>query len=163
MSDRIAAQIYERRHIVRLSAAPRLKVVSDTERSVLSANVGVHAALGVELVEASAECVVMTVPVGPKVHQPYGILHGGVSALLAESAASVGGALAAGAGKLVMGVELNASHLRSMASGTLRATARPLRVGRTMQVWGIDLTDQDGRLICVARCSLAVRDAEPTP
>ena len=118
----------------------------------------VHGVLGVELVEASADRVVLQLPVGPKVHQPYGILHGGVSALLAESAASLGAALAAPEGKHVVGIELNASHLRSVRQGTLTATATPVRTGRTVQVWAIDLIDQDGRLICAARCSLAVID-----
>ena len=123
---------------------------------------GVHAALDIEFVEVSAQRVVVQVLVQEKVHQPYGILHGGVSALMSESAASVGGAMAAGPTKIVMGTELNVSHLRSMSSGLLTATAKPLRVGRTMQVWAIDLTDDEGRLICVGRCTLAVRDA-PSP
>ena len=78
--------------------------------------------------------------------------------MLAESAASIGGATAAGPGKLVVGTELNCSHLRSMSSGVLTATATPLRLGRTIHVWNIDLTDDAGRLICVSRCSLAIRD-----
>ena len=100
----------------------------------------------------------VSVDVGPRVHQPFGILHGGVSALIAESAASIGGAASVPAGKMVVGTELNASHLRSMSSGRLTAVARPFRQGRTMQVWSIELTDDQGRLICVARCSLAVLD-----
>jgi uncharacterized protein (TIGR00369 family) len=96
-----------------------------------------------------------------KVHQPFGILHGGVSALLAESAASAGGHLAAGPGRSVVGVELNASHLRPLRDGHLTATATPARIGRTVQVWLISLTDDEGRAICEARCSLAVID-DPT-
>lgn len=119
---------------------------------------GVHAQLGVETIEMSPERVVLTVPVGPKVHQPFGILHGGVSALIAESAASMGGMMNVTEGKVCVGTELSASHLRSISSGTLTATATPIRVGRTMQVWRIELTDQDGRLICDAKCSLAVID-----
>ena len=94
-----------------------------------------------------------------RVHQPYGILHGGVSALLAESAASFGAALAAGPDRSVVGIELNASHLRSLRDGHLTAKATPVRVGRTVQVWRISLTDDDGRAICEARCSLAVLGA----
>ena len=88
-------------------------------------------------------------------HQPYGILHGGVSALLAESAASFGAALAAEPGRSVVGIELNASHLRSVRDGHLTAEATPVRVGRTIQVWRISLTDDDGRAICEARCTLS--------
>jgi 1,4-dihydroxy-2-naphthoyl-CoA hydrolase len=118
----------------------------------------IHQLLDVEVVEASPERVVMRLPVNWKVHQPYGILHGGVSALLAESAASLGGALAAGPERGVVGIELNASHLRSLRDGHLTATATPLRVGRTVQVWRITLTGDDGRSVCEARCSLAVID-----
>ena len=118
----------------------------------------IHELLAVEILEASAERVVMRIPVDWKVHQPYGILHGGVSALLAESAASFGGALAAGPGRSVVGIELNASHLRSLRDGHLSAVATPVRIGRTVQVWTIALTDDDGRAICQSRCTLAVID-----
>jgi uncharacterized protein (TIGR00369 family) len=119
---------------------------------------GVHATLDVEVVEAGPDKVVLTLPVGPSVHQPYGILHGGVSALLAESAASMGGAMNAGPDKGVVGIELNASHLRPVAEGLLTATATPIRAGRTVQVWSIDLHDEQGRQVCAARCTLAVID-----
>jgi 1,4-dihydroxy-2-naphthoyl-CoA hydrolase len=118
--------------------------------------------LGVEVVEVTPDRVVLQVEVGPKVHQPYGILHGGVSALLAESAASIGGALSVAPDHIVVGTELNCSHLRSMSSGVLTATATPLRKGRTVHVWGINLTDDKERLICVARCTLQVLKA-PSP
>src|SRR5580658_10421715 len=119
----------------------------------------IHELLGVEFLEATPERVVMRLPVDWRVHQPYGLLHGGVSALLAESAASFGAALAAGPGHGVVGIELNASHLRSVRDGHLTAEATPLRVGRTIQVWRIGLTDDDGRAICEARCTLAVLGA----
>ena len=132
--------------------------MSESTNEHVSRRVGVHEALGIEVVEATPERVIVRVEVTDRVHQPYGILHGGVSALLAESAASIGGATAAGPGKLVVGTELNCSHLRSMSSGVLTATATPFRLGRTIHVWNIDLTDDAGRLICVSRCSLAIRD-----
>jgi uncharacterized protein (TIGR00369 family) len=115
--------------------------------------------LDVETLEAGPERVVMRVPVDWRVHQPFGILHGGVSALLAESAASLGGFLAAGPERRVVGIELNASHLRSVREGHLTADATPVRVGRTVQVWRIGLTDDEGRPICEARCTLAVLGA----
>lgn len=114
--------------------------------------------LGVETVEAGPERVVLRLPVTWKTHQPFGILHGGVSALLAESAASYGGALSAPEGKTVVGIELNASHLRPMTEGMLTATATPVRAGRAIQVWSIALTDDEGRAVCHARCTLAVVD-----
>src|ERR1700735_3608922 len=116
----------------------------------------IHELLDVEILEAGPERVVMRLPVTWKVHQPYGILHGGVSALLAESAASFGAALAAEPGRSVVGIELNASHLRSVRDGHLTAEATPVRVGRTIQVWRISLTDDEGRSICEARCTLSV-------
>ena len=117
---------------------------------------GVHLQLDIREVELHPDRVVLEVPIGPKVHQPYGILHGGVSALLAESAASMGGALSVGPEQIVVGVELNCSHLRSASSGVLRAVATPIRRGRTLQVWRIELTDDQDRAICEARCTLAV-------
>jgi uncharacterized protein (TIGR00369 family) len=119
----------------------------------------VNKQLGVEVVLLTPDKVVLQVEVGPKVHQPYGILHGGVSALMAEGAASIGGAVSVGPDEIVVGTELNCSHLRSMNSGTLTATATPVRKGRTVHVWAIDLTDETGRLICVARCTLQVLKA----
>lgn len=129
----------------------------------LNEGTDVNKELGVEVVLLTPERVVMQVEVGPKVHQPYGILHGGVSALLAEGAASIGGAINVGPDEIVVGTELNCSHLRSMSSGTLTATATPIRMGRKVHVWGIDLTDDTGRMICVARCTLQVLKAPPAP
>jgi uncharacterized protein (TIGR00369 family) len=123
----------------------------------------VNKQLGVEVVLLTPDKVVLQVEVGPKVHQPYGILHGGVSALMAEGAASIGGSINVGPDEIVVGTELNCSHLRSMSSGTLTATATPVRKGRTVHVWAIDLTDETGRLICVARCTLQVLKAPAAP
>lgn len=133
--------------------------MSDNVNGIFSQRPNVNDQLGIELLSATPEQVVMRVEVGPKVHQPYGILHGGVSALLAEGAASVGGAVSVGPNEIVVGTELNCSHLRSMTEGTLTATATPLRKGRRVHVWGIELRDGNDRLICVARCTLQVLPA----
>ena len=129
---------------------------SDAVRPFPAGRQDIHELLGVEVVEAGAARVVLRLPVTWKVHQPYGLLHGGVSALLAESAASLGAALAAGRDRQVVGIELNASHLRSVRDGFISATATPLRVGRMVQVWSIAVTDNADRAICAARCTLAV-------
>ena len=138
----------------------------DTPRTEIAAHapdaLTIPGTLGVETVELSAELVVLQLEVTPAVHQPYGILHGGVSALLAEGAASFGGAISVGPEHIVVGTELNCSHLRSMASGQLTATATPFRKGRSVQVWGIELTDERERLIAVARCTLQVLKAPPS-
>jgi uncharacterized protein (TIGR00369 family) len=123
----------------------------------------VNKELGVEVVLLTPDKVILQVEVGPKVHQTYGILHGGVSALMAEGAASIGGAVSVGPDQIVVGTELNCSHLRSMSSGTLTATATPVRKGRNVHVWAIELTDETGRMICVARCTLQVLKARPAP
>jgi 1,4-dihydroxy-2-naphthoyl-CoA hydrolase len=133
--------------------------MSDNIMERFGARPNVNNELGIEVVSVTPEEVVMRVEVGPKVHQPYGILHGGVSALLAEGAASIGGAVSVGPDQIVVGTELNCSHLRSMSSGTLTAVATPFRKGRTVQVWGIELRDEQERLICVARCTLQVLPA----
>ena len=136
--------------------------MDETPYASAAARENVHAHLGVQTVSVTPEKVVLQVEVGPRVHQPFGILHGGVSALLAESAASLGGFVSVAPDFIVVGTELNCSHLRSMTSGTLTATATPIRKGRTVHVWGIDLTDDEGRLICVARCTLQVLKALPS-
>ena len=122
----------------------------------------VHGTLGIEAVELSPERVVLRMPVTARVHQPYGILHGGVSALLAESAASYGAGISVGPDRAVIGIELNASHLRPVSEGTVTATATPVRKGRSVHVWEVAITDGEGREVCRARCTLAVRDRPPS-
>lgn len=116
-------------------------------------------ALPMTFVEVSRERVVMTMEVTPRTHQPMGILHGGASLVLAESAASVGAGQNCPSGKVAVGQEINANHIRSKRSGTLRAVALPLHVGRTSQVWSIEIRDEEEKLVCVSRCTLAVIDA----
>lgn len=137
--------------------------MSENPLANLHARPNVNDQLGVEVVHVSPERVVLRVEVGPRVHQPYGILHGGVSALMAEGAASIGGAVSVAPDHVVVGTELNCSHLRAMSSGTLTATATPIRKGRQVHVWGVELRDDDDRLICVSRCTLQVLPAPPTP
>jgi 1,4-dihydroxy-2-naphthoyl-CoA hydrolase len=118
----------------------------------------IHEALGIRAVEVSAERVVLEMDVGPRVHQPFGLLHGGASAVLAESAASMGAYLAADPERSdALGIELNISHLRAKRSGVVRATALPLRTGRSVHVWAVELADEEGAPVAVARCTLAIR------
>ncbi|HLA64898.1 MAG TPA: hotdog fold thioesterase [Rhodothermales bacterium] len=118
--------------------------------------------LGVAYEELTPQRVVATMPVEPRVHQPFGFLHGGASVALAESVASIGGSLAAPEGMIAMGLEINANHVRPMREGTLRATGTPLHIGRTTQVWDVRLTDDADRLVCVVRCTLAMVKVEGT-
>lgn len=114
-------------------------------------------ALGVELVELTDERVVATMPVDDRTRQPYGLLHGGASIALAETVASLGAAGRVDRERYaVVGQEINGNHIRAMRDGTVRATGTPLHVGRTSQVWSIEITDEQGRLVCISRCTLAV-------
>lgn len=117
----------------------------------------VHETLNIRQVEATPERVVLEMDVGPLVHQPAGLLHGGVSAILAESAASMGAWLSCEPGEISMGTDLNISHLRAKTDGTVTATATPFRKGRTVHVWGIEIAGEDGKMVAVARCTVAIR------
>ena len=98
-----------------------------------------------------------TLPVTERTHQPMGLLHGGASVVLAETLGSVGSYLCIDPNQYVcVGQEINASHLRSAASGLVTGTARALRIGRRSHVWQIDITDEQGAMICVSRLSVAV-------
>ncbi len=117
--------------------------------------------LGIEIVEATKERVVATMPVGPKVHQPFGLLHGGASVALAETVASTAAWMNVDqATQVPVGIEINANHLRAKRDGVVTATATPVHVGRSTQVWEVRITDEEGRAVCVSRCTLAV---VPTP
>lgn len=127
---------------------------------ILKSAGGVSRDLGVEFVELTPERVVATMPVDGRHHQPLGYLHGGVSVVLAESVASSGGFLNCPPGKVAFGSEISASHVRPKKSGTLTAVGVPVHVGRKSQVWEVRITDEDEKMVCVSRCTVAVVDAE---
>lgn len=115
------------------------------------------ATLGIEITEATKERVVARMPVAPKVHQPFGLLHGGASVALAETVASVAAYLNVDASaQVAVGIEINANHLRAKRDGVVTATATPVHVGRSTQVWDVRIVDEEGRAVCVSRCTLAV-------
>lgn len=116
-------------------------------------------ALGIEIVEISPEKVVATMPVNEATRQPFGFLHGGASVAMAETVASVGTYnLIDPARQTTVGLEINANHIRGKRDGIVTAVGIPLHKGRTTMVWDIKLTDEDGKLICVSRCTLAIID-----
>ena len=118
----------------------------------------IHETLGIRALEVTADRVVLEMDIGPKVHQPMGLLHGGASAVLAESAASMGAFMNCEPDKeFAVGTDLNISHLRARRNGVLKAVAQPIRKGRTIHVWNIDLVDEGGELVAAARCTLAIR------
>jgi 1,4-dihydroxy-2-naphthoyl-CoA hydrolase len=113
--------------------------------------------LGIEIVESTKTKVVALMPVEPRVHQPFGLLHGGASVALAETVASVGAWNNCDqATENVVGIEINANHLRGKRDGVVTATATPVHVGRKTQVWSIVVADEAGKAICISRCTLAV-------
>jgi uncharacterized protein (TIGR00369 family) len=114
--------------------------------------------LGIELLEATSDRVVATMPVAGNV-QPFGVLHGGATAALCETVASVGAALAAGAERVALGMEINVNHLRSVTDGHVTATGVPTHTGKTTTVWDVRVQDDAERLTAVARVTLAIRDA----
>lgn len=112
--------------------------------------------LGIRILEASPQKVVAEMEVTPRLHQPFGYLHGGASVALAETVASIGAYLAAPEGHTSFGMEINANHLRSMQSGKVTATGTPLHSGRSTAVWSVEIRDEQGRLVCISRCTLAI-------
>lgn len=112
--------------------------------------------LGLEWIEVSPERVAARIPVEGNT-QPLGLLHGGASAALAETLASVG-SFVRGEGRIALGVEIKVNHLRPALSGWVTGVALPLHAGRTIQVWEIRMSDDDGRPIAFATCTIAMRD-----
>jgi len=118
---------------------------------------GMAGVLGIEITTLSADKVVATMPVDQRTQQPFGLLHGGASAALAETVASLGAYMNVDQEtQAAVGVELNANHLRGKTEGIVTATATPVRRGRTIHVWDIKIEDEESRLVCVSRCTLAI-------
>jgi 1,4-dihydroxy-2-naphthoyl-CoA hydrolase len=113
--------------------------------------------LGIELKELTKERVIATMPVDERTRQPFGILHGGASVALAETIASLGGTMNVDLERFaVMGIEINANHLRAKTDGVVTGTGTPIHVGRSTQVWEVRIVDESERPICISRCTLAV-------
>jgi 1,4-dihydroxy-2-naphthoyl-CoA hydrolase len=112
--------------------------------------------LGIVFTEIGPDYVRGTMPVDARTHQPYGLLHGGASVLLAETLGSSAANLTAAEGKMCVGIEINANHVRGVRSGTVTGTARPVHVGASTQVWEIRIEDEAGKLACISRLTLAV-------
>lgn len=114
-------------------------------------------ALGIKVIELSEDRVVATMPVHGATRQPFGLLHGGASVVLAETAASVGTYMSIDPQtQNAVGMEINANHLRSVKDGIVTAVAEPIHKGRTSMVWDIRIRDEADRLICISRCTVAI-------
>ena len=117
----------------------------------------VMATLGIEVVEFTREKVVATMPVTTKTHQPFGIMHGGVSVVIAETVASAGSYLFIDRDQQkAVGLEINANHIRSVSAGMVKAVGVPVHVGRTTIIWDIRIYDDSEKLVCISRCTIAV-------
>ncbi len=116
--------------------------------------------LGIVFTELGDGYLRATMPVDARTHQPYGLLHGGASVALAETLGSTAGMAMAG-GNAVVGLEINANHLRAVRSGTVTGTTRPIHIGRSTQVWEIRIEDEAGQAVCISRITLAVLPAPP--
>jgi 1,4-dihydroxy-2-naphthoyl-CoA hydrolase len=112
--------------------------------------------LGIVFTEVGHDFIRATMPVDERTRQPYGLLHGGASVLLAETLGSSAGMLCVGEDEACVGIEINANHVRGVREGTVTGTARPLHVGGRTQVWEIRIEDERHRLVCVSRITLAV-------
>lgn len=112
--------------------------------------------LGLEFLEVGDDFIVGRIPVDDRTRQPYGLLHGGVSVVLAETLGSCGAVFASPEGHQAVGLDINANHLRGVKSGWVTGTARPVHIGRTTQVWQIDMRNEVGDMTCVSRITMAV-------
>jgi len=112
--------------------------------------------LGIEFLEVGEDFIRARVPVDARTRQPYGILHGGVSVALAETLGSIGAAHCVPEGFKPVGLEINANHIRATAEGWVTGTARPVHLGRTTQVWSIELVNGEGAVTCLSRLTVAV-------
>ncbi len=129
--------------------------VSVAQLTAIHVNTAV-AQLGIEFLEVGDDFIRARVPVDARTRQPYGLLHGGVSVVLAETLGSCGAAYACPEGHRAVGLDINANHLRGATQGWVTGTARPVHVGRTTQVWQIDMQNDAGEMTCVSRITMAV-------
>jgi len=116
--------------------------------------------LGIEFLEVGDDFIKARVPVDHRTKQPYGLLHGGVSVVLAETLGSCGAAYAAPEGYRAVGLDINANHLKGATSGWVTGITRPVHIGRSTQVWAIELTNDKDELTCVSRITMAVLQAK---
>ncbi len=112
--------------------------------------------LGIEFLEIGDDFIRARVPVDSRTAQPYGLLHGGVSVVLAETLGSCGAVCAIAPGYRAVGLDINANHIKGSTSGWVTGIARPVHIGRTTHVWQIDLHNDAGELTCVSRITMAI-------
>ena len=131
------------------------RTATPDQLNALSADTAM-ASLGIVFTEVGPDYVRGTMPVDARTHQPYGLLHGGVSVVLAETLGSVGANFACPMGQYAVGLDINANHVRGVRSGWVTGRATAVHIGRTTQVWQIDMRNEQGELSCVSRITMAV-------
>jgi len=120
-------------------------------------SLGLQDALGIQFTELTPQRVSATMPVDARTRQPFGLLHGGASVALAETLASIGAVSNVDRTRFAaVGIEINANHIRGKRDGTVRGTATPVHIGRSTHVWSIEIVDEEDRIVCVSRCTLAI-------
>lgn len=127
-----------------------VQILTDLNRDTAASHIGM------EFLEVGDDFIRARVPVDARTRQPYGLLHGGVSVVLAETLGSCAAAFTLPAGYRAVGLDINANHLRGATSGWVTAVARPVHIGRSTQVWQIDLANDAGEPTCVSRLTMAV-------
>jgi uncharacterized protein (TIGR00369 family) len=136
------------------NASPFRRTITPEALNALSRGTAMEP-LGIVFTEIGPDYLRGTMPVDARTRQPYGLLHGGASVLLAETLGSTAGGLCVDEGQGVVGIEINANHLAGVREGVVTGTARALHVGRSTQVWEIRIEDERGRLACISRLTLA--------
>lgn len=139
-------------------ATETMTISNDSQETILAhATNGLAEKLGIEILELTASRVVATMPVDERTRQPYGLLHGGASVALAETLASLGAIMNIDQQhSSAVGLEINANHIRAKREGTVRGTATPSHIGRSTHVWMVEIVDEEERIVCVARCTIAI-------
>ena len=129
----------------------KLKRINDSIQNTMTSTIGI------EITDIGDDFICGKMPVDERTTQPFGLLHGGASAALAETLGSIGGGIKVYSNnKTVVGIEINANHLKSIRDGWVYGKAIPIRIGKKIQVWNIEITNEDDDLICVSRLTLAV-------
>ena len=131
------------------------RAISVSELTRTSLNTAVSH-LGIEFLQVGDDFITARVPVDARTRQPFGLLHGGVSVVLAETLGSVAANHACLPGRQAVGLDINANHLRAAKSGWVTGTTRPVHIGRTTQVWQIDMVNDAGEPTCVSRITMAI-------
>ena len=129
----------------------KLKRINDSIQNTMTSTIGI------EITDIGDDFICGKMPVNERTTQPFGLLHGGASVALAETLGSIGGGIKVYSNnETVVGIEINANHLKSVRDGWVFGKATPIRIGKKIQVWNIEITNEDDDLICVSRLTLAV-------